>query len=381
VSLLVVFTLGDSPEAKEKLPPPGPTAILPAIEVWNRQFEVPPSVGGSMDAERVYVPLRDRGFQALSRKTGSVVWTEAADLAQPPHLEGDLLIVALPGTLRGLDPRTGTPQWSQTLPRPLAAPLASAGDVVLALTDASEVIAFRPATGDVVWRKALGGTSRSSPAFLAPSLIAVTLTDGRVLALDAKTGNVEWEQKLPGSLSAPAVGRDRVFVGSTNNFFYALNAKSGREEWKWRTGGDVTGVAVDKDRVYFVSLDNVLRAVNRGNGNQLWKIAIPTRPAVAPIAFDDVVVLTGVAPQVDAYNGKTGAVLGSLTASAELEGPALIDPEPKPFEVAVITLTRDGRVSGLRPTALTFPDPPLGPLLKLPGRELLPDRLPRPSRP
>jgi outer membrane protein assembly factor BamB len=368
-------------EPKEKLPPPGPVRILPADEVWFRQFDVPPATGGSMDAERVYVPLRTDGLQVLSRKTGGVIWAARVDLAQPPHLEGDDLLVTLPESLRGLDPRTGRLQWELELPRPLVAPLTSAGDVVLALTDKGELIALRPQSGEVAWRQTFSADSKFAPAFFPPSLVAVSLTDGRVVALDAQSGSIVWEQKLPGSLSAPAIGRDRVFVGSTNNFFYALDAKDGREEWKWRTGGDVMGAAVDNDRVYFVSLDNVLRAVNRGNGNQLWKIAIPTRPALPPIAFDDIVVLMGVAPQVDAYNGKTGESLGSLTASAELEGPALIDRDPQPFTIAVVTLTRDGRVSALRPTALTFPDPPLTPLLKLPGRELPADRLPRSTRP
>lgn len=334
-----------------------------------------------MDADRIYVPLRERGVRALARETGTPIWAEAVDAAQPPHLEDGILLLPLPSSIRGLNPLTGAMLWEIPLARPLAAPLVSAHRsdaaqqaLVLMLTDDGEISALRARDGQIVWRRSLGAPSRHAAAILPPSFAVITLSDGRVMALDARSGEPTWERRLPGTLSAPATGRDRVFVGSTNNFFYALDAKSGGEKWKWRTGGDVIGAAVEKDRVYFVSLDNILRAVNRDNGNQIWKTAIPTRPAAPPIAVGDAVVLTGVAPRIDAYDGKTGASLGSFTATSDLEGSPLVDRNPQPFKVALVTLTRDGRVTALRPTGLMFPDPPLVPLSRLPGREVAPDR-------
>jgi hypothetical protein len=41
-----------------------------------------------------------------------------------------------------------------------------------------------------------------------------------------------------------------------------------------------------------------------------------------------------------------------------------------------VTVTRDGSVTALRPTRMMLPDPPLVPLLELPGRELPPERPP-----
>lgn len=334
-----------------------------------------------MDDERVYVGLQALGIRALSRETGDPIWQEPNDVTHPPLAIDDQLLIAMPDEVRALDPRTGQVRWARPLPQRLATGMIASNDIALLADSAGLLVAIRARDGEEVWRRSLGVATAHLPARLEPHTVVLTLTDARVIALNDRDGELLWERSLPGTLSAPATARDRVFVGSTNNFFYALDAGSGGERWRWRTGGDVVGAAAAGDRVYFASFDNVLRAVNRDNGNQLWKTAIPTRPSAPPIAFDDVVVLSGVAPRVDAYDGRTGAALGTLTALTDLKGAPVIDTTPKPFDVAIVALTREGRLSALRPTGLMFPDPPLVPLPRLPGRELAPDRPPRPSKP
>jgi outer membrane protein assembly factor BamB len=374
-ALLAITSLGFAPKTRE--PKPGPLPILPAEEVWFAEFDAPPAANASMDDERVYVGLQVRGIRALSRETGAPVWQEPNDITHPPFAVDDQLLIAMPEEVRGLDPRTGQMRWARPLPQPLATGITASQDIALLADSAGLLVAIRARDGEEVWRRALGAPTAHLPARLEPHTVVLTLSDARVIALNDRTGEVIWERSLPGTLSAPATARDRVFVGSTNNFFYALDAESGGERWRVRTGGDVIGAAAAGDRVYFASFDNVLRAVNRDNGNQLWKAAIPTRPSAPPIAFDDVVVLSGVAPRVDAYDGRTGAALGTLTALTDLKGAPVIDTTPKPFDVAIVALTQEGRLSALRPTGLMFPDPPLVPLARLPGREL--PREPRPG--
>jgi outer membrane protein assembly factor BamB len=374
VILLALFTLGARPLPKLK---PEPIPILPAEEVWAVQFDAAPAANAWMDDERVYVGFQVEGVRALTRRTGDILWEEPFDITQPPLTVQDRLLVALPDQIRALDPRTGRELWSRPLVRPVAVPMIAVAGAALLIDDAGSLIALRPTDGEELWRKPLGTFCRHAPAVLGDTAVVLTLEDGRVLALDTTRGDPLWERRPGGALSAPAAARDRVLVGTSNNEFFALDARSGKERWRWRTGGDVVGAAAAGDRVYFVSLDNILRAVDRDSGNQLWKAAISSRPAAPPVAFDDVVVLAAVAPRVDAWNARTGAALGTLTAPTDLAGVPLIDTTPRPFEVAIVALTRDGRLMALRPTGLMFPDPPLLPLLKLPGREL--PREPRPG--
>jgi outer membrane protein assembly factor BamB len=328
-----------------------------------------------MDNERVYVPLQGSGVSALTRETGELVWAERADTRWAPLVSDGRLFIVLPDGIRAMEAETGHTVWNSSLEHPVSASPVAHGALLLVPTEGNEILALDVADGRVAWRRPLGSPTRQPVATLE-SMVVAALADGRVVALDAASSEVLWDRPLPGTLSAPATARDRVFVGSTNNFFYALDADNGKEAWRWRTGGDVVGAAATDDRVYFVSLDNVLRAVNRDNGNQQWKAEIPTRPSAPPLAVGDVVLLTGVAPRLDAYVGKTGAVLGNYTAPTDIEGVPAIDPNLQPYQVAIVSLTRDGRITALRPTRMMLPDPPLVPLLELPGRELPPERLP-----
>lgn len=378
--MLVLVSLGSAPKKESGKPEPIP--ILPAEEAWAKQLAAPPAANAWMDDARVYVPLSRGGIVALARDTGTPVWESAIEVTRAPLGVGGALMLVVSREIRAVDPATGQLRWSQSLASDVAAPLASIEDRVILVDGNGDVTALRATDGQLEWRRSLGASTRYAPATVESRAIVLTLTDGRVAALDGRTGEVTWERSLPGTLSAPAIARDRVLVGSTNNFFYALDAESGSERWRWRTGADVVGAAASGDRVFFISLDNILRAVNRDNGNQLWKAAVASRASAPPVAFDDVVVLAGLAPRLDAFNAQTGASLGSYTPSTDLEGMPLIDTRPKPFDVATVVLLRDGRISGLRPIGLTFPDPPVVPLLKLPGRELPRDRPPSlgPSR-
>jgi outer membrane protein assembly factor BamB len=203
----------------------------------------------------------------------------------------------------------------------------------------------------------------------------LSLSDGRVVALALDTGDELWERNLPGELSPPAASGDRVFVGSTDNFLYALDARTGIEQWRWRNGGDVIGAAVDGDVVYFASLDNMIRAVNRGNGNQRWLKPTGTRPVMPPRAFKGVVVLPGVMPAVTVFVGDTGAVMGTHAAKGDLVGAPLLDTAPKPFRVALVTITREGTVEALRPRSLMFREDKTVTMTTLPGRALSRERV------
>lgn len=348
--------------------------ILPAETAWTRSLPAAAAAAGAMDDARVYVPLRDESLVALDRETGETRWTRAIHAVMAPTPGDGHVYLVTPDAIRSLDSTDGQDRWSTALDSAVTAPLLWDAGWLLAVTATGDVLALRAMDGHVMWRRSLGAGSAHPAVSSGEGAVYFSLSDSRLVALALETGEVIWEHQLAGAISEPAAARDRVFVGSTDNFLYAFH-RSGAFEWKWRNGGDVIGVATEGDVVYIASLDNILRAVNRGNGNQRWKQSTVTRPTFPPRAAGGTVVLAGIKPAVTTFVGTTGEAQGTFVAGGEPIGPPLIDAALKPFRVALVTITREGVVEALRPAGMTFREATLVPLRALPGLALARDRL------
>ena len=357
---------------REKKPEAAP--LLPAEAAWTRTLPAAAAAAGAMDDQRVYVPLRDASFVALDRETGATAWMRSIQAVTGPTVGDGQVYVVTAGAIHSLESGSGQDRWSTVLESAVTAPLVLNSGLLIAMTAAGDVVALRATDGQVMWRRSVGAGSAHPVVASGDGALYLSLSDSRLVALALDTGDIAWEQQLTGMLSEPAAARDRVFVGSTDNFLYAFH-RNGRFEWKWRNGGDVIGVATEGDVVYVASLDNIIRAVNRGNGNQRWKKSTVTRPTFPPRTIGGTVVLAGIKPAISTFVGTTGEAQGTFAAGGEPIGAPLIDTDLKPFRVALVTITREGLVEALRPLGMTFRETAPGPIRALPGRALARDRL------
>lgn len=367
--------------------PPDPAPLLPVERAWLVSLPIAPVAGGALDDQHVYIPLRDEWFMALDRETGKVAWTRQLEGNSTPVARDHMVFVESRGAIQALDAATGENRWRTPINGAVSAPLVWDSGWLIVVAEGGDVIALRASDGREMWRRSLGASTAHPPVPGGTDALYLSLADGRVVALRLTDGTVLWEQQLPGILSEPAVAPKRVFVGSTDNFFYAFDAESGKLQWKWRGGGDVIGAAYDGELLYFASLDNIIRAIKPGNGNQQWQKATGTRPVLPPRAFGGIIVLPGVAPSVTVFVAKTGAVMATHAALAPdgraqpLLGAPLFDSLVAPMRVALVTITPDGLVEGLRPTAMMFREPAATPLTLLPGRSLTREPTPNPTTP
>ena len=381
----MVDVSGQQPKRKTE---PLPAPLLPAEQAWLVTLPSLPVAAGALDDQRVYIPLQEHGTVALARETGETAWTSDAETTFPIALAANAAILLRTDEVLALDRDTGDPMWRTPLRSNPIVPALSTGDLIVAVLENEDVVALHVADGSQAWSVKVKGVK--PPLGLAADHDSVYLNVGAsgIAALSLTDGTVKWQRQLDGQLSAPAAGNDRVFVGSTSNAFYALDARNGKREWMWGAdmiGGDVIGAATDGDAVFYVGLDNLVRALNR-NGNQRWKQPLTTRPNAPPIAFGGIVVVFGVSPAMTAFNAKTGSSLGSYIAPNApgasvppvLKGPPLIDPVLRPFRVAAVVITAEGRAIGLRPTGMMFREPPAVPFTALPGKPLTREASPLP---
>jgi outer membrane protein assembly factor BamB len=170
---------------------------------------------------------------AADKETGRTLWRTPH---APPTLSfatpfvwdtgaGKQIVLIVSGHVKGFDTQTGRELWRVAgAPKGVAPTPAAAGGLLYVASNASPgfVVAIRPGgRGDVtrthvVWRHDKGGASVPSPLAVGGYLFA--LRDGGVMTcLDAKSGAVLWQQRLParGNYFASPVGGDgKVYVVS-----------------------------------------------------------------------------------------------------------------------------------------------------------------------
>ena len=356
---------------------PLPAPLLPVEVAWEVSLPSLPSAAGALDEARAYFLLETGRLVALNRETGATEWTFELESAHPPVVEGGVLYVTGGSQLHAVSAATGTRLWNVSLDASMRAPLVIRSGTLIALVEPGVVRAFRTKDGQEVWSRMLGSTSDRA-AMTADAASVYVSFGSRLIRLALTDGSLRWERLLPGALTPPTLAGDRVFVGSMDTF-YAFHPEKGRLEWRWRWGGEVVGAVADNRFVYVAAHDNLLRALHRGSGNQVWKRELSTRTAAPPLTFGGIVVVLGRNPRLSTFDALTGTPIATLSAPADLRGGLLIDHELRPFRVAMVGVTADGKAVGLRPSAMMFREAPLVPLPALPGRMLTRERLSTPN--
>jgi outer membrane protein assembly factor BamB len=320
---------------------PEPIALVPVRPVWTLALNSHLTLAPTYDAARAFFPIENDRIAAYQLVSGERVWLEESKPVLPAVSVDGLLVVPEAEAIVALHAENGREAWRVAIDDPLAAPAAAVPGFVVASDKAGAVTARRVADGSVLWRRELGSAGRA-PASLHADRMYVPVEDGRIVALAADTGEIVWERKIGGRPGAILALDERLFVGSTDNFFYCLMTKDGRIDWRWRTGADIVGAAVaDDSTVYFASLDNVLRALAQKSGGQRWMRALPLRPTSGPVLAGTTVVVAGQSPTIRTFNAKDGAPGVDINAGDDVAAPPYVFTQPMTGLPMIAVVTRN----------------------------------------
>lgn len=238
--------------------------------VWRVELERPISGGPGVGEGLVVVGTNKGEVFALDVATGERRWQAgvSSEVLAPPAIGAGVVAVrTLDGRLFGLDARTGKRRWIYDSPVP--------------------VLSLR-GTGEPV---------------IAGELVLNGFDGGRMVALLAGDGRVEWEQqvavprgrseleRMVDMDSRPMVVDDAVYVTAFQGRVAALDLLSGKVLWD-RDLSSHAGVAVDAAAVYVSDADGFVWALDRFSGNSLWRqTGLEKRRLTAPARVGDYLVV------------------------------------------------------------------------------------------
>jgi eukaryotic-like serine/threonine-protein kinase len=197
---------------------------------------------------RVYFGSGDGNVYAVDAHTGAVVWKFATgDIvhASPAIANNTVYIGSWDSYFYALDAETGQEKWKYKAGEDpvihnqvgFQSSAAVVDGVVYVGCRDGHVYAFDAATGRKRWDYP---TSQSwvntTPAVRDGVVYAGTCDSHRFHALDAKTGRLKFMLDMKGCMvSSPALAGDLAYIGSFNGRLNAIDVKTGKLAWEFRT--------------------------------------------------------------------------------------------------------------------------------------------------
>lgn len=220
-----------------------PSAAQTIPDAWDIWISSPAVANG-----KVFFGSGDGNVYAIDAQLGQVIWkfaTKDVVHASPAVVNNTVYIGSWDSYLYALDSETGQEKWSfkggedNTIHNQVgfqSSPAVVDGVVYVGCRDA-HVYAIDAATGKKKWDyPANKSWVNSTPAVRDGLVYAATSDSSRVFALDAKTGRLRLNFDAKAYVfSSPALAGELLYIGAHNGKLYAIDAKSGKSVWEFQT--------------------------------------------------------------------------------------------------------------------------------------------------
>ncbi len=226
--------------------------------------------------DRLIVECMDNYIYALELATGTVKWKfvrpdGSLGYAGPTLGPAGSILVCGESTVYRLNAATGQEIWRSSVGgKALGTPALSGGRVYVA-GDGAGVVALDAETGERRWRFRVGDEKTGPDWFGSPLVVGKTLYVSsyrrNVYALDATTGKLKWSTKVLGSaLARPALDekRELLYLSSItyrdNPTLTALSTRTGTQVWDYKLGSLMAAPALLGGRLYLASTNGYFYA-------------------------------------------------------------------------------------------------------------------------
>lgn len=132
------------------------------------------------------------------------------------------------------------PVWRARLARGLVGTAAIAEDVVAVSQIDQNLALLDRVTGDVIWRRHVGGAPSAGPLLRDDRIYVATQgRNGGLSAYRLDNGRPAWHTRLGDVGATPVLHGDALFAGTIEGWVMSLDAASGRVRWRTRVSGGI----------------------------------------------------------------------------------------------------------------------------------------------
>lgn len=278
---------------------------------WQKSFQgiQPAAIGGN---NSVYL-IGTRGGEvlALDASSGELKWKVrvSSEVLARPAISKDVAVVkTVDGQLTALDLKTGQEKWIFKKEIPLlsvrgnSTPLIIDEKIITGL-DSGKLVIVDLLTGALFWEKTITiphGRSEiqrlvdlDANIVINNNVIYIAGYQGRVVALDLKTGDFLWIRKMS-VVSDMAFEDNRLYLTDVRSHIWALDTTTGATVWKQEvfTARKLTSPVIMNDFLLLADFEGYLHVIAKSDGHQVARTQIdPVGIDISPIVVNSDVYL------------------------------------------------------------------------------------------
>jgi outer membrane protein assembly factor BamB len=350
-------------------------ATLRVERVWSASVDDKKAVplrlglGLAVDEGHVYAAGHKGEVASFDIASGRMAWRtriKAPLSGGTAAGDGMVLIGSSDGQLFALEAASGKRRWSVRVSGEVLAPAAISERLIALRTVDGKLHALAPADGHELWvqqqpvpRLSLRGTARP---VIAGDLVLCGFDNGKVIAVNAGDGSVQWEatitpphgrtelERLVDIDTAVRVSGQDVYTVGFQGKVAMLAIDSGQVWWS-HDASSYRSLTLDDDTLYLSTADGEIEALRTRTGAELWRQkALAHRGLSAPAAVDaaNALVVADFKGYVHFLDKATGAL-----AARTSDGSVRVSTTPVVVGNMVLVVNDRGRISAFRVTPFT----------------------------
>ena len=278
---------------------------------WQKTYNVnyTSAIGGNKNL--YLLGTRSGEVIAINPVNGDVSWRVSVSsevLTRPVLSANTVIIKTIDGQLTALNAQTGKQKWiyQREVPalsvRGNSAPYLLQDKVITGL-DNGKLVVINIDTGILFWEKTITvprGRSEverlvdlDADLIINESIIYIAGFQGRVVALDLKSGTFLWAKKMSVTKNM-TLESNRLYITDDNSHVWSLDATTGATIWKQTDFSSrmLTSPIVMGDKLLLADYQGYLHVIAKADGHQLGRVQVDDKGFdVNPVVIADKIYL------------------------------------------------------------------------------------------